>query len=300
MDARSLAVALNGDVVGPDRVLAPGPGHNPRDRSLSIRLDPGAPEGFVCHSFSSDDWRECRDHVRHTMGLARPQPVAQSAPARLQRTTSSTTTTTADAVALWQQATDAHGTLVETYVRSRHLELPAGDAVIRHAPKIGLHGEPDALMVALMRDVVTDRPAAVHRTYIDHAGNKTGRKMLGPSSGAAIKLAAERDVLVVAEGIETALAATAAGMTPVWAMGSAGAVGALPILPAVATLVILAEIDSGASREAILSCVRRWDGTVGKKVFVITPTAGDDFATVWKTLGVHWREGVHVTMERAS
>jgi putative DNA primase/helicase len=183
---------------------------------------------------------------------------------------------------------------------SRHLELPAGDAVIRHSPKIGLHGEPDAIMVALMRDLVTDNPVAVARTYIDHTGTKTGRKMLGPSGGAAIKLATIGDVLVVAEGVETALAAAAAGMTPVWAMGSAGAIGALTILPAVATLVILGEIDGGASRQAILSCVRRWDGTAGKKVFSVTPTVGDDFAAVWKKLGVHWREGVHITMERAS
>lgn len=296
MDVRTLAISLKGEVAGRDQVLAPGPGHSPRDRSLSVRLDHSAPEGFLCHSFSSDDWRECRDHVRRAMGLTRQAPIAHSASARPQRSATSTT----DALALWQRATDAHDTLVESYLRSRNLELPAGEAVIRHSPNIGLHGEPDALMVALMRDVLTDRPVAVHRTYIDHAGIKTGRKMLGPSSGAAIKLAPERDVLVVAEGVETALAATAAGMISVWAMGSAGAIGAFPILPAVATLVILAEIDGGASWNAILSCARRWDGTVGKEVSVVTPTVGDDFAGVWKKLGVHWRDGVRVTTERVS
>lgn len=292
MDARSVAVALNGEVVGRDRVFAPGPGHSPCDRSMSILLDTGAPEGFVCNSFSSDDWRECRDHVRRAMGLVKPEPVARRTTTRRPRTA----TTTADALDLWQHATDAHGTVVESYLRSRHLELPAGDAVIRHSPKIGLHGEPDAIMVALMRDVVTDSPVAAARTYIDHTGTKTGRKVLGPSGGAAIKLAPIGDMLVVAEGAETALGASEAGMASVWAMGSAGAIGALPILPAVATLVILAEIDGGASREAILSCTRRWHGTAGK----VTPTAGDDFAAVWKKLGVNWRDGVRITMERAS
>ena len=259
---------------------------------MSILLDTGAPEGFVCNSFSSDDWRECRDHVRRAMGLVKPEPVARRTTTRRPRTA----TTTADALDLWQHATDAHGTVVESYLRSRHLELPAGDAVIRHSPKIGLHGEPDAIMVALMRDVVTDSPVAAARTYIDHTGTKTGRKVLGPSGGAAIKLAPIGDMLVVAEGAETALGASEAGMASVWAMGSAGAIGALPILPAVATLVILAEIDGGASREAILSCTRRWHGTAGK----VTPTAGDDFAAVWKKLGVNWRDGVRITMERAS
>lgn len=46
MDARSLAHALGGDVVGRDKVTVPGPGHSPRDRSLSIKLDPNAPDGF--------------------------------------------------------------------------------------------------------------------------------------------------------------------------------------------------------------------------------------------------------------
>jgi Toprim domain-containing protein len=290
MDSRTLAIVLKGEVVGRDRVLAPGPGHSPRDRSLSVRIDPGAPEGFLCNSFSMDGWRECRDHVRRALRLQQFAPIACSTTPRRSRIA----TTTADALALWKQATDAHDTLVETYLRSRRLDLPAGEAVIRHAPKIGLHGEPDAIMVALMRDVMTDRPVAVHRTYIDHAGRKTDRKVLGPCRSAAIKLTPLSKVLVVAEGIETALAASAAGMPARWAMGSAGGIGALAVLPEVAKLVILAEIDGGASREAIASCAHRWCGTAGKKVFVVTPSVGEDFAATWKKLGVHWRDGVEI------
>jgi hypothetical protein len=36
MDARTLAIALKGEVVGHDRVPAPGPLHSPRDRSQSV------------------------------------------------------------------------------------------------------------------------------------------------------------------------------------------------------------------------------------------------------------------------
>lgn len=207
-------------------------------------------------------------------------------------------TSTADAIALWQRSTDAHDTMVETYLGSRHLTLPTGNAVIRHHPQIGLYGEPNAIMVALMRDVVTDRPVAVHRTYIDHTGHKTGRKMLGPCGSAAIKLAPATDVLVVAEGLETALAATAAGMTPVWAMGTAGAIGALTISPTVATLVILAEIDRGASRSAVASCADRWSRT-GKHVFVVRPTIGKDFADVWAHASTSWRDLVEIKQMRA-
>jgi len=45
---QQLAAALSGEVSG-NEVLAPGPGHSPRDRSLSIKIDPGAPDGFVAY-----------------------------------------------------------------------------------------------------------------------------------------------------------------------------------------------------------------------------------------------------------
>jgi hypothetical protein len=42
---------LGGDVSG-DQVLCPGPGHSPKDRSLSVRLGADLPDGFLAHSFS--------------------------------------------------------------------------------------------------------------------------------------------------------------------------------------------------------------------------------------------------------
>jgi hypothetical protein len=64
--AREIATALAGDVVSANRVSAPGPGHSSRDRSLSVLI---VGSDFVVHSFSNDDWRECRDYVRARLGL---------------------------------------------------------------------------------------------------------------------------------------------------------------------------------------------------------------------------------------
>jgi hypothetical protein len=63
-----VAEALGGDVHGA-QVRAPGPGHSAEDRSLSVRPDPTALDGFLIHSFSGDDLIECRDHVREKLGL---------------------------------------------------------------------------------------------------------------------------------------------------------------------------------------------------------------------------------------
>lgn len=70
---QQLAQALGGEVSG-NQVLAPGPGHSPRDRSLSIRLDTAAPDGMVVYSFAGDDPLACKDYVRDRAGLAKWEP----------------------------------------------------------------------------------------------------------------------------------------------------------------------------------------------------------------------------------
>jgi putative DNA primase/helicase len=66
---QQIAHALGGDVSG-TQVLAPGPGHSPKDRSLSIKVDAGAPDGFLVHSFApGDDPIACKDYVRERLGL---------------------------------------------------------------------------------------------------------------------------------------------------------------------------------------------------------------------------------------
>src|SRR3712207_6778709 len=72
MNLAQLARALGGEVVnrGQQQILCPGPGHSQRDRSLSIRIDPSAPDGFMVNSFAGDPFPTCRDHVKACLGLA--------------------------------------------------------------------------------------------------------------------------------------------------------------------------------------------------------------------------------------
>ena len=68
-----ISEALGGDVTN-GQVLAPGPGHSAKDRSLSVKLDSNAPDGFVVHSFAGDNPIACRDHVRRKLGLPEFEP----------------------------------------------------------------------------------------------------------------------------------------------------------------------------------------------------------------------------------
>ena len=68
LNLKTVAHALGGVISG-GQVLAPGPNHSTADRSLSIKLDSNAPDGFVVHSFATNDPITCRDYVRSRLGL---------------------------------------------------------------------------------------------------------------------------------------------------------------------------------------------------------------------------------------
>ncbi len=65
----STAARMLGGQVSGGQVLCPGRGHSAADRSLAVRFEPDAPDGFVVHSFARDDAILCRDHVRSRLGL---------------------------------------------------------------------------------------------------------------------------------------------------------------------------------------------------------------------------------------
>ena len=132
------------------------------------------------------------------------------------------------ALALWREADDPRPTVVKLFFNSRALELDddlAGE-VLRWHPRIGA-------MLGLFRNILTGEPQAISRTFLDREGKKLGRKFLGPVAGAAIMLDAFEDALAglhAGEGVESCQAARQLGLRPCWALGSAPAVAAFPIL----------------------------------------------------------------------
>jgi hypothetical protein len=74
-----IAEIMGGDVAGAE-ALVPGPGHSPEDRSLAIKVDEAAQDGFLVHSFADDDPRVCRDHVRKKLGLPEFEPSRKKRP----------------------------------------------------------------------------------------------------------------------------------------------------------------------------------------------------------------------------
>jgi RecA-family ATPase len=73
LDLREIAAALGG-VISNGQVLAPGPGHSRGDRSLSVKIVPDAPDGFIVKSFAGDNDLDCKDYVRQKLNLPAFQP----------------------------------------------------------------------------------------------------------------------------------------------------------------------------------------------------------------------------------
>jgi putative DNA primase/helicase len=290
LDPRAVARSVGGTVTG-DNILAPGPGHSASDRSLSIKIDPGAPDGFILYSFAGDDVAACRDHVRSALGLKtakrvnlKPQP---SAALSAIGSVNHSSERIGFALQLWREARDPRGTLVTDYLSSRGLTLPDDVAsdVIRFHPALTYDGGTTFGMVALFRDIRTNTPCGVHRTFLDARGCKLGRGMLGRAKQAAIKIDADENVtigLIIGEGFETSLAARLAGFCPVWAAGSAGSITNFPVLAGAEALTILGEVgDGGVNHRASQTCAARWMAA-GQEAFIVTPLVGDDLNDAWR------------------
>jgi putative DNA primase/helicase len=279
MTAREAAARLGGQATSPASLICPGPGHSQRDRSLSVRFVPDAPDGFVVHSFPGDDPLACRDHVRAALGLGLWQPRrTEPAPRPRPAPPDDEASRVSAALRLWREAGDAKGTLAERYLASRGLELDdRARRVLRFHPRLRFDGREVPGLVALLSDLRTDEPCGIHRTFLGPDAAKLDRRMLGRARGAAIKLDPDDEVtlgLVIAEGVESALAARMLGYRPTWAVGSAGAIGNLPVLPGIEGLTILGEDDAASAREA-RKCARRWI-EAGADVSLLEPIGGGD------------------------
>jgi hypothetical protein len=286
LDPLTVARALGGNVSG-QNVQVPGPGHSRADRSLSIKIDPAAPDGFIVHSFAGNSPIECRDYVRAALGLGawerRKQPFSSHSRPITSRDAAKRS---ALALRIWNETHDPSGTTVAKYLASRGLTLTEDIAadVIRFHPGLKLEHMLVGAMVALFRDITTNELCGIHRTFLNNFGHKLERKMLGRAKHGAVKLDADGNValgLTIGEGVETCLAARLAGFQPVWALGSSGAIAAFPVLPGIEAITILGEVgDEGANHRAAQVCATRWMNA-GQEAFIVSPRVGSDLNDVW-------------------
>jgi putative DNA primase/helicase len=173
----------------------------------------------------------------------------------------------AQARALYRRGLSAAGTPVDTYLRSRGITIPV-PTVLRWLWRCPHRaGGYFPAMVAPIVNACGEQ-IAIHKTFLrsDGAGKADlprdeQRESCGPMKGGAVRLAPHRpDIeLIVAEGIETALAAMQVTGMPAWAAGCAPGLAALLLPAEVRSVIIVADRDvSGAGERAARAAKQRW------------------------------------------
>lgn len=291
-DLRAVAHALGGVVVG-HQVLAPGPGHSTKDRSLSVTLSAAAPQGFIVHSHAGDDFTDCRDHVKAKLGMGAggwrddfrsvKRPIVEP---------KGDDNRTAVALRLWAETAELRHTVAEAYLAGR--DITVGSSALRFHPSLKHpSGSRWPAMVALVVDGLTGKPIAIHRTFVTRNGNgkapvEPAKMMLGPCRGGAVRLAEATDKLMIGEGIESTLSAMQATGDPAWTSLSTAGMKTLALPPSVLDVIILADGDDAGERAAT-QAARRWKAE-GRRVRIARPPRGQDFNDVVRRHAPPFRE----------
>jgi putative DNA primase/helicase len=205
----------------------------------------------------------------------RPAPVPDAPdPTRLQA-----------AMALWARGLElAPRSPGLAYLAGRRVPPPPG-APLRYLPDAK---HPSGARFGCLLALVTDaagQGAALHRTFLAPGGAgkakaEPQRMTLGNVRGGAVRLYPVAPRLVIAEGIETALAAAELLKLPAWAAISAGNLGdSLALPPEVREVVIAADHDPPGLAAAARAAAR-WKAE-GRRVQIAKPEKpGTDFNDV--------------------
>lgn len=205
-------------------------------------------------------------------------------------------------IRIWSGCRDIQGTLAEKYLVNRGIPLGAISRRLRFHPELAYFESIDGrwrrtgtfpAMIAAIQ-LPDDRGVCLHRTYLSPPGKKanvvSAKKMTMRSAlsrGGAIRLFAPREVLAVAEGIETALAVRAATGLPAWAAVSATLMESLEAPAGVREVHIFADKDeSGRGLKAAEVLARRLRRT-GLEVQIHLP-AGRFPSHAWGRKGRDW------------
>ena len=269
------------------------PFHQERTPSFYIVEDEGFFHCFGCGAHGDAIGFVMRaDNVDFRTAVARLAAVAAAGPLRVERALPSDHQVAVElrekeernrriAWRLWDHAKEARGTPVEKYLRRRCLSLPPSP-VLRFAPRcFNREIDDDRLPAMLARVNGPDGEfLAVHRTWLTPDGRKAElrdpKMSLGPIRGGAVRLAPASAVLAIAEGIENALTAIAAGYAA-WSAVSAGGIPNVMLPRLVEEVVVVADNDAnGVGQRAAQRGAERWRAERRRVRIALTTCEGED------------------------
>ncbi|MCW5581166.1 MAG: hypothetical protein KIS72_07490 [Luteimonas sp.] len=208
------------------------PFHAERTPSFTIHDQRGFYHCFGCGAHGDAiDWLRHRDGLDFAAALDRLDGGHHPLPPRQMPAPHPATPADEESLAwarsLWAAGLPACGTVVETYLQARGIELPLPEA-LRFAP--ALPESDTARCYPAMLAAIVDGGGdliGVHRTYLRPDGRgkaavPAAKKVAGRVAGGSIRLAQAGPAIGLAEGIETALSVMQATGLPCWSVVSLG------------------------------------------------------------------------------
>lgn len=184
-----------------------------------------------------------------------------------------------EARAIWRAASPATGTLAETYLRFRGLDLAVPETIRFAKLRYGNHGPEHPCLVAVITGP-DNRLCGIQRTYLaaDGRGKASVRKpklSLGRISGGAIRLAPAACDLIVCEGLEDGLTLQQEMGRAVWVAAGAGNMHKMRFPSLVSRVTIGADADeAGRSGADTAIDAYRARGISSRAIF---PAGAKDF-----------------------
>ena len=220
------------------------PAHVDGDPSLSVRV---GDTSLLFHCFAGCTTVAVLEALRRSGDLIRSNSRGTTGE---ERTTARNLQPLAEK--LWGTSRGLDRSLAAGYLASRH--------IVSHSAQLRFHGHvqlgptADATYHPAMLAAVRDDAGlqAVHRTFLDPAGGQArfdnAKRLLGNPGRGAVRLGQPGRTLGLAEGIETALAASVIHGFPVWAVLGNERFGMIDLPSHVERLVLLADNDAGGQR----------------------------------------------------
>lgn len=290
--ARALGGAVKNGAGWLCRCPVPGHGQGRGDRTPSLALSDGK-KGLLVRCFAGCDPRDVLQELR-TRGL---QDRLGDTLTQLRAFDEASTKRTA-AHRIWKAAVPPAASLVETYLRSRGLDLPAGCRSIRFAPCLK-HPSGSTLPAMIAAVQAADgRFLGLHRTFIRRDGSgkapvDPSRMSLGPIAGGAVRLAGAADGMLIGEGIETVLAGMHLSGRPGWAALSTSGLRRLVLPDHVKSVTILVDADDPGEMAA-RAAAGRWVGEGRAVRLAHPPSVCGDFNDALASGGTVQREVLEV------
>jgi putative DNA primase/helicase len=201
-----------------------------------------------------------------------------------QRFATKSKTTSTLAQKLWKAALPVAGTPAETYLRSRRLP-PIPLPTIRFLPSYRYDEERRFPCLIAAVQAPSRAIVAVQLTFLDASGRRKAdvphpRRAIGPLGDGLLRLAPAAEHIGLAEGFETAWAASLLHENfPVWATLGADRYAIVALPPIVRRVTIFADYDAPGLSAALSFFERRPE----LEMWIATPaTMGVDFAREWE------------------